>query len=176
MVMIKDLILKIKKEHVALKKGIKTSLRKAFGKSDYQRWGDKQGLSPDWDSRTKQIANLISPGASVIEFGAGRLALKNFLPENCSYTPSDLVDRGHNTIICDLNSDTLPQFQLHDVAVFSGVLEYVNDLPKLILHLSNYVNVILAPYSVMESNKKIGANWDGLTIIVQHNLLRYSKT
>jgi len=130
------------------------SARQADRKSDYERWSDKQNLSPGWDSRTKQLANLIEPGTSVIEFGAGRQVLKTYLPNNCAYTPSDLVDRGNGTIVCDLNSETLPEFQRYDIAVFSGVLEYINDLPRLLLYLSNYVNVILASYAVVETNKQ----------------------
>lgn len=122
--------------------------------SNYQRWGNKQSLSPSWDLRTKQIANLIQPGTSVIEFGAGRLVLKTYLPASCSYTPSDLVDRGDGTIVCDLNGDSLPQFQSYDVAVFGGVLEYINNLPRLIWHLSNYVNGIIASYAVTDTNAK----------------------
>ena len=122
--------------------------------SDYKRWGTDSNLSPHWDSRTKQIAKLISPGTSVIEFGAGRLVLKKYLPKSCAYTPSDLVDRGMGTIIWDLNSNIFPQLQSYDYAVFSGVLEYVDDVPRLIRYLTNYVDAIIASYAVRELNEK----------------------
>jgi hypothetical protein len=96
---------------------------------------------------------LIDDGTSVIEFGSGRLVLKACLPNECSYTPSDLVDRGYGTIVCDLNSTVLPQFDLYDVAVFSGVLEYVNDVSRLIMHLSKSVNTIVASYAIKETNR-----------------------
>jgi hypothetical protein len=134
-----------------LKRGVNTLFRKSLGKSDYSRWTTKDELSPSWDSRTKQIANLVESGDSVIEFGAGRLILKDQLPEKCSYTPSDLVDRGNGTIICDLNCEILPELQTYDVAVFSGVLEYVNDVARLISFLSDRVNVILASYAVTDT-------------------------
>ena len=137
----------------SIKNGFHTSLRKLRKGSDYKRWAPEKNLSPSWDSRTKQIAKLIDARTSVIEFGAGRLILKASLPDGCTYTPSDLVDRGHGTIVCDLNSDALPQLQTYDIAVFSGVLEYVNDLPRLISHLSNYVDVIIASYAVTDTNK-----------------------
>ena len=54
--------------------------RNIFGKSDYQRWENEQNLSAAWDSRTKQIADLVEPGKSIIEFGAGRLVLKELIP------------------------------------------------------------------------------------------------
>lgn len=137
-----------------LKRAIRTSLRKALGASDYKKWSNEQNLKPDWDSRTEQMAKLIRGGTSVIEFGAGRLVLKPLLPENCSYAPSDLVDRGKGTIVVDLNSNPLPRFPQYDVAVFSGVLEYINDVPRLISHLSNYVATILASYAVTDANNK----------------------
>ena len=145
----------------SLQRKVETTLRKFTGQSDFQRWGNMDGLSKSWDSRTIQIAKLIEPETSVIEFGAGRLVLKAALNESCSYTPSDIVNRGEGTIICDLNEEVLPLFQAYDVAVFSGVLEYINDVPKLILHLSNYVNVILASYAVTEKNKsnRLSGGW-----------------
>jgi glycosyltransferase involved in cell wall biosynthesis len=107
-------------------------------------------LSPDWDSRTEQIARLIPPGATVLEFGAGRMTLRDCLPEGCKYIPSDLVDRGGGTIVCDLNARELPAFPPHDVAVFSGVLEYINDINSLINKIKQNVNVVIASYSVLE--------------------------
>ncbi|MBI3802610.1 MAG: class I SAM-dependent methyltransferase [Nitrospirae bacterium] len=150
--MLTTLINKIRMELYALKQGINTSFRKAAGRSDYERWGKKESLLQNWDARTRRIAGLIQPGQSVLEFGAGRMALKAFLPERCAYTPCDLVDRGDGTIVCDLNG-TLPSFRRHDVAVFSGVLEYVNDLPRLIDHLSGCVDGIVASYAILEKNE-----------------------
>jgi hypothetical protein len=128
----------------------KTSFRKLRGKSDYRRWGDYGSLSPDWDSRTEQISRLISPGASVLEFGAGRMALKKYLAAGCTYTPSDLVARGDGTIVCDLNAPELPVLPPHDVAVFSGVLEYVNNVQSVISHVGQFVETIIASYAVRE--------------------------
>src|SRR5205814_2229019 len=125
-------------------------LRRHRGGSDYRRWGDSRSLSPDWDSRTEQIARLIPPGATVLEFGAGRMTLRNYLPEGCQYTPCDLVDRGGGTIVCDLNARELPAFPPLDVAVFSGVLEYINDINYLISHISGSVSTIIASYAVHE--------------------------
>ncbi len=131
-----------------------TSLRKATGWSDYGRWSGEANLARSWDARTRQIGALIRPKTTVIEFGAGRLVLKTQLPEGCAYTPCDLVDRGCGTIVCDLNARVLPRFPAHDVAVFSGVLEYVNDVPRLVAHLAGTVQTIIASYAVKESNRR----------------------
>ncbi len=143
----------IDKMHL-MKNALNTSIRKMRNGTDYKRWENIQCLSPSWDSRTKKMAEMIDDGSSVIEFGAGRLVLKDYLSKDCAYTPSDLIDRGADTIICDLNDSTLPQLQSYDVAVFSGVLEYVNNVPKLITHLSKFVNTIITSYAITDLNKK----------------------
>jgi len=141
------------------KRAVFTSIRKLTHTSDFRRWGTTDGLSSDWDSRTQQIATMISPGHSVLEFGAGRMVLKELLHESCPYTPTDLVDRGHGTIICDLNGKTLPDFGRHHVAVFSGVLEYVNDIRRLVRHLFRSVDGIIASYATLEENPTGRRSW-----------------
>jgi len=131
---------------------IKTYYRKFFNKSDFKRWSTLNSYSKDWDSRTIKMAKLISPNSKVIEFGAGRKVLKNHLPENCSYTPSDIVDRGIETVVCDLNQKKLPIFKDYDYAVFSGVLEYVNDVPRLIRHLSNNIDTFIISYAILKND------------------------
>jgi hypothetical protein len=55
----------------------------------------------------------------------------------------------------------LPPFPRHDIAVFGGVLEYVHDVPRVISHLSNFVEAIIASYAVTDSNKenRRGKGW-----------------
>ena len=151
--MITDMIRKVTNRIAQLSKALETSFRKLRSASDRARWETEANLSQSWDSRTEQIARLIDGGTSVIEFGAGRRVLKSCLPNDCRYTPSDLFDRGFGTIICDLNSSVLPQFGPYDVAVFSGVLEYVNDVSRLIMHLSKFVDTIVASYAIVETSR-----------------------
>lgn len=131
-------------------KALKTSWRKRLGSSDIARWGKSESLSSAWDARTEKLAAMIPQGASVLEFGAGRMALRRYLPSSTAYTPSDLVDRGAGTLVCDLNAKELPPLPPHDVAVFSGVLEYVHDAPRLVAHLAPCVRAIVASYAVTE--------------------------
>jgi hypothetical protein len=122
------------------------------GKSDFSRWSKPRSLSPLWDERTRLLAAMVPPASRVLEFGAGRRVLEQMLERPARYTPSDLVDRGPGTIVCDLNERPLPPFGEQDVVVFSGVLEYVNDVPSLIRHLHGSVQVIVASYAVLEKN------------------------
>jgi hypothetical protein len=111
----------------------------SMGQADYKRWKGLQHHEEWWKERTKEIAKLVPAGSKVIEFGAGRRELEKFLPPGCTYTASDLVDRGPATIVCDLNSSPLPD--LHhlclNVAVFGGVLEYIKDVPSLVAWIAS---------------------------------------
>jgi hypothetical protein len=96
-------------------------------------WIDTSHFDTDWEERTRLMARIVPNHSRVIEFGAGKRQLESYLDPSCSYIPSDLVDRGGNTIVLDLNSRPLPDFS-HlklDVAVFGGVLEYISDLAPL---------------------------------------------
>ena len=148
--MTRDKVNPLRRWLTALGTALETSLRKFTNGTDYGRWGDGSNSSPNWDSRTRYMATLIKPGAVVLEFGAGRMLLRDSLPEGCKYVPSDLVDRGNGTIVCDLNAKWLPEFPRDcDTAVFSGVLEYVHDVQRIISHIS-FVQTVVASYVVTD--------------------------
>lgn len=109
-----------------------------FRRPDYRRWGSAKGFEEWWDERTVILAALVPRGARVLEFGAGRRQLERYLPAECDYVPSDLVDRGQGTLVCDLNRRPLPDLG-HigpTVAVFGGVVEYIADVPSLVRWLA----------------------------------------
>lgn len=103
-------------------------------KTDYRRWAEPRNIYSSWESRTQRAAELIPDGSRVIEFGAAKRVLERHLDPSCTYVPSDIVDRGPGTIVADLNDRPLPDFApgTYDVAVFMGVLEYIQDLPALV--------------------------------------------
>ncbi len=124
-------------------------------KADYKRWTDPGSLETWWDARTEKIALLIPQDSLVLEFGAGRRQLERFLGRSCTYIPSDLIDRGPGTIICDLNQRPLPdlRYAKAEVAVFSGVLEYIRDLESLIAWLSEQVAFCIASYTCVPTRQ-----------------------
>ncbi len=126
------------------------SILKLLRINDTGRWAGEANLDPAWDERTIMIAEMIEPGSKVLEFGAGRCILKKHLASGCQYTPSDLVDRGDGTVLCDVNAEKLPAIGYHDVLVLGGVLEYVFDIPKLVVGLQSHCNTIIASYAVVE--------------------------
>jgi len=126
-----------------------------FGWSDTSRWSTAAELSPEWDERTKLLARLIPPRAHVIEFGAGRRQIEPYLPQDCTYVPSDFIDRGAGTFICDLNRRPLPDLTPLgvDTAVFGGVLEYIQNVPSLVQWLSRQVRCCVATYECARTRR-----------------------
>ena len=119
-----------------------------FGKTDFARWIDTSNYDAEWEERIQLISRVVPKHTRVIEFGAGKRQLESYLDPTCTYFPSDLVARGGNTIVLDLNSRPLPDLS-HlklDVAVFAGVLEYISDLDSVVLWLSRQVAMCIASY------------------------------
>ncbi len=118
-------------------------------KTDRRRWADPSNIYASWESRNKQVAALVPGNSRVIEFGAGKRVLERYLDPSCTYVPSDIVDRGPGTIVFDLNQRPLPDLgsDAYDVAVLSGVLEYVRDVPFVLDWLTTYVSVCVLTYA-----------------------------
>lgn len=135
------------------KLGIIAALRQ---KTDYKRWSDTRNLYSDWEPRTQRAAELIPAGSRVIEFGAGTRTLERHLDPSCTYTPSDLVDRGPGTLVCDLNERPLPNLgkDTYDVAVIMGVLEYIRDVPAVLDWLSSFVPRAVISYGCPDTNEQ----------------------
>jgi hypothetical protein len=134
---------------------VKTIKMKLFGGSDYQRWTNLENHLAWWASRTEAVARMVPEDTRVIEFGAGNRQLESLLPPSCSYVPSDLVDRGFETVVCDLNKRPLPDLShlMVNVAVFVGVLEYVHDLPAITEWLSGQIMVCIASYHCIRAKR-----------------------
>lgn len=114
---------------------------------DSSRWAKVDNLRENWDARTKKIASLIPAGAHVLEFGAGRLVLRDMLAPGCTYQPSDIFDRGSGTIVCDLNKAFPRLPRKYDYIVFSGVLEYLYDISGLVAQLGKHTDHVVASYA-----------------------------
>ncbi len=115
--------------------------------SDYNRWKQTEELYIDWNQRTAILASMIRQGANIIEFGAGNMALKNYLPPDSTYTPSDIYKRSEEMLECDLNSKINFDLAPYDTAVFSGVFEYVYDVDKVFRQLTKSVNNVVLSYA-----------------------------
>ena len=115
--------------------------------SDINRWKNSNELFEDWDQRTSILVNYITPGSKVIEFGSGNMSLKKMLPKKCTYTPSDIVKRTEETIVCDLNEPISFDLSFYNTAVFSGVFEYVYDIDTVFKQLEKHIPHIILSYA-----------------------------
>lgn len=118
--------------------------------TDYERWSSHHSLQSSWDERTKIMAAFIPSGTSVIEFGSGAQVLQNFLPSDVRYQPYDLVARTPSTIVCDLNNCFPDISGDSNIVVFSGVLEYIVNLPALFCWLRKSAKKVVFSYAIHE--------------------------
>lgn len=136
------------KEFRKYKKQVKNTLDLRKAKiSDYERWKQSNELYENWNERTSILASMISGGANIIEFGAGKMAIKNHLPPDCKYTPSDLHKRVEGMLECDLNGKIEFSLSPYDTAIFSGVLEYVYDVDKVFQQLNESIDNVVISYA-----------------------------
>ena len=143
-----------------------------FGKTDLGRWRDSSKFDSDWEDRAKLIARLVPKDTRVIDFGAGLRTLEKYLDPSCSYIPSDLVSRGSDTIVFDLNERPLPDltYLALDVATLAGVVEYINNVPAFVGWLAGQTSACIVSYEcarnvagtfgrLPENIQRIGAGW-----------------
>ena len=97
--------------------------------SDLERWVKSEELQTEWNSRTIILAEHVSKGAHVIEFGAANGFLESYLGEKAAYQGVDIVARDRGFLVCDLNSQPITlDLSNYDTVILSGVLEYVYDI------------------------------------------------
>lgn len=127
------------------------------GETDYRRWSDTRNIYSQWESRTARAADFVPKGSRVIEFGAATRVLERHLDPSCSYVPSDIVDRGPGTLVCDMNERPLPDLgaDTYDVAVIMGVLEYIHDVPAVVDWLGRHVKLIVVSYACSDAKPRV---------------------
>ena len=124
-----------------------SSFRARPGRADVERWSDLSNFATAWERRSRHLADRVASGAAVIEFGCGTGALQRMLPQRVNYVGSDIVARSSDTLVWDLNGGAPPLDSDFDVAIFSGVLEYVVDVPAVVRQLRPRVRSILTSYA-----------------------------
>nr|WP_314462287.1 hypothetical protein [uncultured Clostridium sp.] len=87
---------------------------------------------------------------SLVDYGAGQMYLKTFLPKDVKYYPVDYMKRFDDTIVCDLNKGNFPDLQA-DAAVLNGVLEFLITAEDLIKHVcEKTANIIIISYMTVD--------------------------
>jgi hypothetical protein len=95
--------------------------------TDTARWAQVGNLATQWDARAAMAAGFIPDNTSVLDIGAGAMALGALLKPGCKYQPADVVERRPGCFVVDLNKRDFPP-GTYDWITFLGVLEYVHDI------------------------------------------------
>lgn len=86
---------------------------------------------------------MIKPDEAVHDFGAGSCQLRQLVNH---YHPWDITDRYGATLL-NLNDD-LPEWERGDVAVLSGVIEYLDNAPKVLAWVASWADSLILTYAV----------------------------
>jgi FkbM family methyltransferase len=109
-----------------------TELLMAARTSDGARWADPAELQSGAAERAAVIAPHLPSGVSVLDLGAGALALApHVLSLGGRYTPADLLRRSADCQAIDLNQSQFPLGN-YDIVVLSCLLEYLHDVPAVL--------------------------------------------
>lgn len=128
-------------------KVVRTLALDALQLSNHAKWRTYK-FPVEWALRSKRIAEIVPHHSHVFEFGAGPAGLREYLHPSCSLTSSDIVKYSPEIRIIDLNRRPLPSLgeAQSQVGVFSGVLEYVSDLPSIMPWIANHFEICIASY------------------------------
>jgi len=116
-----------------------------------------------YKDRVEQMATYIDKDSTILDLGAGSQDLKLFLPHGCVYIPVDKLKLGNN-IVYDLN-ESLRSFPFIfdyniDYVFCSGLLEYIQDLPKLFSTLHKMTKKVILSYAIREYYPGVKARRD----------------
>lgn len=114
----------------------------------------------DWELMRHRVAMFSQwfdeKDRSVVDYGAGRMYLQEYLPEDVRYYPVDYIRRDERTILCDLGKGEFPDIEA-DVGVCSGVLEFIENAEELLAHVCAHTKrKIILSYLGTENFPDIG--------------------
>jgi hypothetical protein len=115
--------------------------------SDVERWSQSANLDPAWDRRAEIVGRFVPPGSHVLDLGAGREALSRYIPDDCSYTPADVIRRSQRTVVADVNCGEFPDGCFGVVAAL-GLFEYVHDVKALLTTIHQRAPLLVTSYCV----------------------------
>ena len=113
--------------------------------TDTARWAQTTSLATQWDARAAMAAEWIPAGSSVLDVGAGAMALEQVLKPGCKYQPADVVARREGCFVVDLNRGEFPPGE-YDWITFLGVLEYVHDVDSALAKATRTAKRMVVTY------------------------------
>jgi len=110
-------------------------------------WRDPTRRRPEWVKRIEHLLPLFpSPLVSVADLGCYDMELGNYTG-SAVYTPVDIIDRKHPRFVrADLNY-LLPDIEYHQVIACFGLLEYLDNVPRMVEWMSRRCATIICSYA-----------------------------
>ena len=122
-----------------------------------------KGMEIKRKERIALMAELLPTKGTVLDFGCGKMWLREFIDEsNITYKGLDYVSRDKNTIVCDINSESIPEID-YNIAFLSGFLEYVDNPQNFINQIAKKANTVVVSYCTTDNfpelDKRIERTW-----------------
>jgi len=129
-------------------------------KTHTSRWEFADSYSENWKQRAIQLMDLFKTHEfdegsqyQVVEYGCGAYAPFNALfngKNGFEVSKYDIKARDEQTSVIDLNSANV-LMPTTNISVFSGVLEYLNDVPSILSKAINASDYLLVSYVFLPS-------------------------
>ena len=127
------------------------------------RWLSADAYNRGWAERSEQLVNMFIEAEyeeekpyTVAEYGCGANAPVEkacAAYSNFSVSKFDITKWDEQTTVQDLNNANI-ELQKCDVSVFSGVLEYLNDVPSVIATAMDSSEYLLLSYAFLPAASK----------------------
>lgn len=145
--------------------------------TDIERWKKNLSETPSWDERNQLMAAMVPANSSVLDVGAGSMTIQGYLPPGCSYQPVDCVKGCETTLIAEFNEGLIPVIdRKYDIAICSGVLEYIASPTEFLQTVAAWANKVLLSYAVFEytpmiAKRRAGGWINDLNIVQMDQIL-----
>lgn len=113
--------------------------------TDGWRWSRPPNLEEGAAERIEAVAHLLPRTGSVIDVGAGTMALFRKMPMAVTYTPVDLVRYSQATVLADLNQAQFPEGHW-DCAVLLETVEFIHDAAWLLHMIKSAADHLIMTY------------------------------
>jgi predicted O-methyltransferase YrrM len=124
------------------------------------RWQNINSLQDEWVKRIRALRDMLpSDTKSLVDFGCGKKVLKQFLSPDILYIGIDSHRKFGADRELDLNSKfTTEDLPKADVAFFSGVLEYIANLPYVLEKISyNFSTIVFSYHTFTQKSSSRGS-------------------
>lgn len=121
------------------------------------RWAGPAQLEPVFGARRARTisAAAIKAPRRVLELGAGTAAFGAMLPAGSRLAVADAVARSERFLVADLARGELPARPRVGLVAAFGLLEHVEDLPRLLAGLARYALPVLASYYAADDTEGV---------------------